>query len=132
MAKPAKPAKKGMEAVIEKSASGPPKRKPMLKRKAADAAKPGLSVVIALGKPKMGEHGGNMGRDMGREPEKPMNMAPMGMKDMARQLDSLNERLSKLETMCKEYGMGEGEDEGDAHEMAKGDYAEDRGEGGDE
>jgi hypothetical protein len=124
----AKPAKKGMEAVIEKSAGGPPKRKPMLRRKGADAAKPGLSVVIALGKPKMGEHDGNMGR----EPEKPMNMAPMGMKDMARQLDSLNERLSKLETMCKDYGMGEGEDEGDQHEMAKGDYEEDRGEGGEE
>ena len=127
----AKSAKKGMEAVIEKSAGSSSKRKPMLKRKTADAAKPGLSVVIALGKPKMGEHGG-MGGGMGREPEKPMNMAPMGMKDMARQLDSLNERLSKLETMCKEYGMGEGEDEGDAHEMAKGDYEEDRGEGGEE
>jgi hypothetical protein len=128
----AKSAKKGMEAVIEKSAGGVAKRKPMLRRKGSDAAKPGLSVVIALGKPKMGGPGANRMGHGENEPERPMDMAPAGKGDMMAQLDSLNERLTKLETMCKEYGMGESEDEGASHEMAKGDYEEDRSEGGEE
>ena len=128
----AKPAKKGMEAVIDKAANGPAKRKPMLRRKGLDAAKPGLSVVIALGKPKMGGSGANRMGHGENEPERPMDMAPAGKGDMMAQLDRLNERLTKLEAMCKDYGMGESEDEGSSHEMAKGDYDEDQAEDGEE
>ena len=110
---------KGMDAVIAKSEGKG--RKPALKRK------PGLAIMIAVGKPKAepGEkpafgHGRALNRALDRV------KAPSDNESLLAELDDLNERVAKLEQMMDRM-HGE-KPESLKHEMGKGDIEEDQGE----
>jgi hypothetical protein len=57
-------AKKGMEAVLEKTSAAAKGRKPALKRKG-----PGIAIMIAVGKPKPGMGKGPMREEMEEKPK---------------------------------------------------------------
>jgi len=85
--------KRGMDAVIEKSASAGKGRKPALKRKG-----PGIAIMIAVGKPKPG---------MGEKE------APMAEEKPKGKLAALEARIAELEA---QLAAMEGEDEGEESE----------------
>jgi hypothetical protein len=106
---------KGMDAVIAKSEGRG--RKPVLKRK------PGLAIMIAVGKPKGDEPMGK-GRALNRALDRVK--APSDNESLLAELDDLNERVAKLEQMMDKM-HGE-KPESLKHEMGKGDTEEDSGE----
>ena len=79
---------KGMDAVIAKSEGRG--RKPALKRK------PGLAIMIAVGKPKGDEPAGK-GRALNRALDRVK--APSDNESLLAELDDLNERVTALEKM---------------------------------
>jgi len=87
-------AKKGMDAVIEKSAAAGKGRKPALKRKG-----PGIAIMIAVGKPKPGMGKGPMREEMDEKPKS--------------KLAALEARIAELEA---QLAAMEGDDEMDEDE----------------
>lgn len=117
-----KPPVKGMDAVIAKSEGKLDKRKAAMKRK------PGLAIMIAVGKPKPDaeQPAGPAGK--GRALNRALNRvkAPSDNESLLAELDDLNERVAKLEQMMDRM-HGEAP-ESMAHERTKGDLADDQGE----
>lgn len=102
----------------------------MEKRKAAIKRKPGVAIMIAVGKPKpeadnpllkgLPGHGRAINRALDKV------KAPSDNESLLAEMDDLNERVAKLEQIIDEL-RGE-KPESLKHEMGKGDTEEDKGE----
>jgi hypothetical protein len=89
-------AKKGMEAVLEKTSAAAKGRKPALKRKG-----PGIAIMIAVGKPKPGMEKGEKG-------------APMADEKPKGKLAALEARIAELEAQLAAMEGEESDEEEDA------------------
>ena len=116
---------KGMDAVIART-KGTDKTAVNKGRKAVMKRKPGLAVMVAVGKPKADDQEKDAGKGRALNRALDRVKAPSDNESLLAELDDLNERVVKLEQMLDEM-HGE-QPESLKHEMKKGDLKEDKGE----